>query len=137
VTYLYDGVHLWYALPSGRILCYPFARLEPDGVTYAKASWKPAADATEWPRARLCKGLACENITQAVANDLLRHSMRVLTQENYDIVLTVHDEIVLECPTLDAEKAMQRLSEIMCEPPAWAADIPLSVEAKIMQRYGK
>jgi hypothetical protein len=48
---------LWYALPSGRVLCYPFAKLETDGVTYAKAAWKPAADAKEWPRARLWKGL--------------------------------------------------------------------------------
>jgi len=76
VTYLFDGQHLWYALPSGRVLCYPFAKLEADGVTYAKAAWKPAADAKEWPRARLWKGLACENITQATANDLLRHSLR-------------------------------------------------------------
>ena len=59
VVYMFDGQHLWYALPSGRILCYPYARLEADGVSYAKASWKPAADAKEWPRARLWKGLAC------------------------------------------------------------------------------
>jgi len=59
ITYLFDGTHLWYALPSGRVLYYPFAKLEADGVTYAKASWKPAADATEWPRARLWRGLAC------------------------------------------------------------------------------
>jgi hypothetical protein len=82
---MFDGQHLWYALPSGRVLCYPFAKLEPDGVTYAKAAWKPAADAKEWPRARLWKGLACENITQATANDLLRHSLRQLD----DVVLHV------------------------------------------------
>ena len=70
VTYLYDGQHLWYALPSGRVLCYPFAKLEADGVSYLKAAWKPAADATEWPRARLWRGLAVENCTQAAANDL-------------------------------------------------------------------
>jgi hypothetical protein len=52
VVYMYDGQHLWYALPSGRVLCYPFAKLEAEGVSYLKAAWKPAADATEWPRAR-------------------------------------------------------------------------------------
>jgi len=76
VTYLFDGQHLGYALPSGRVLCYPFARLEPDGVTYAKSAWKQQPMQTEWPRGRLWRGLACENITQAVANDLLRHSLR-------------------------------------------------------------
>jgi DNA polymerase len=35
VTYYFDGLHLWYVLPSGRVLCYPYARLESEGVTYA------------------------------------------------------------------------------------------------------
>lgn len=126
VTYCFNGQHLWYALPSGRILCYPFARIEDDGITYAKAAWKPAADAKEWPRARLWKGLACENITQACANDLLRHALRQLP----NVVLHVHDEIVVEgdCPQLE---------KIMCTPPAWAADLPLKADVKTMERYGK
>jgi DNA polymerase len=131
VTYMYDGQHLWYALPSGRVLCYPYARLETDGVTYAKAAWKPAADATEWPRARLWKGLACENITQATANDLLRHALRQLD----DVVLHVHDEIVLE--TDRPEEMAERLEKVMCTPPEWAKGLPLGAEVAIMSRYGK
>jgi len=131
VTYLFDGQHLWYALPSGRVLCYPFAKLETDGVTYAKAAWKPAADATEWPRARLWKGLACENITQATANDLLRHALRQLD----DVVLHVHDEIVLE--TDRPEEMAERLEKVMCTPPEWAKGLPLGAEVAIMSRYGK
>ena len=131
VVYLYDGLHLWYALPSGRILCYPFAKLESEGVTYAKAAWKPAADATEWPRARLWKGLACENITQAVANDLLRHSLRHLD----DVVLHVHDEIVIETDKPDEIK--QKMIDVMCTPPDWAKELPLSIDVNTMLRYGK
>ena len=131
VTYMYDGQHLWYALPSGRVLCYPFAKLETDGVTYAKAAWKPAADAKEWPRARLWKGLACENITQATANDLLRHALRQLN----DVVLHVHDEIVLE--TDRPEEMAERLERVMCTPPNWAEGLPLDAEVAIMSRYGK
>ncbi len=131
VTYMFDGQHLWYALPSGRVLCYPFAKLDNDGVTYAKAAWKPAADAKEWPRARLWKGLACENITQATANDLLRHSLRQLD----DVVLHVHDEIVLE--TDRPEEMAVRLKEVMCTPPIWAEGLPLDAEVAIMSRYGK
>ena len=133
VAYMFDGQHLWYALPSGRILCYPYARLEPDGVSYAKASWKPAADAKEWPRARLWKGLACENITQAAANDVLRASLRQLD----GVVLHVHDEIVLEVPENDAESATARLHEVMCTPPVWANGLPLEAEVNVMKRYGK
>lgn len=130
ITYLFDGLHLWYALPSGRILCYPYAKLESEGVTYAKAAWKPAQDAKEWPRARLWKGLACENVTQAVANDLLRHSLRQLD----DVVLHVHDEIVLET---DREDAAEELKRVMCTAPEWAVGLPLNAEVETMKRYGK
>jgi DNA polymerase len=131
VTYLFDGRHLWYALPSGRVLCYPFARLEKDGVSYVKASWKPSGDALEWPRARLWKGLACENITQAIANDVLRSALRQLD----NVVLHVHDEIVLESD--NPEQDAKRLLKIMRTPPDWAAGLPLDAEVSIMSRYGK
>jgi DNA polymerase len=138
VTYLFDGQHLWYALPSGRVLCYPFARFDDEGnLTYAKASWKPAADAKEWPRGRLWKGLACENITQAVANDLLRHALWRLEEEGLDVVLTVHDEIVLEVPQSASDSVAERLVQIMCETPAWASGLPLNAEVAIMNQYGK
>jgi DNA polymerase len=132
ITYLADGKHLWYCLPSGRVLCYPFARFEDDGgITYAKASWKPAADAKEWPRARLWPGLACENVTQATAHDLLREALRRLD----GVVLHVHDEIVIE--TDQPEEAKARLEEVMITPPFWAEGLPLDVEASVMERYGK
>jgi DNA polymerase len=129
VVYMFDGQHLWYALPSGRVLCYPYAKLEADGVSYLKASWKPAADATEWPRARLWRGLAVENVTQAVANDILRHALRRLE----DVVLHVHDEVVVEC----ADDRAAEVERVMCEPPAWAVGLPLAAEVKIMKKYGK
>ena len=130
VTYLYDGTHLWYALPSGRVLCYPFARFEGDELTYLKAAWKPAQNAKEWPRARLWRGLACENITQATANDLLRYALRQV-----NAVLHVHDEIVLE--TSQPEEAAAELKRVMTTPPNWAGGLPLAAEVKIMRRYGK
>jgi len=130
-TYLFDGQHLWYSLPSGRVLCYPFARIDAEGITYAKAAWKPAADAKEWPRARLWKGLACENITQACANDLLRHALRQLD----GVVLHIHDEVVVETATPEA--TMEEVKRVMCTPPPWAEGLPLAAEVAVMHRYGK
>jgi DNA polymerase len=136
VTYFYDKQHLWYMLPSGRVLCYPFAKFEGEHLTYAKASWKPAADATEWPRARLWGGLACENVTQASAHDILRVNLRQLDAIGLmRTVAHVHDEIVIE--TADPERVKTELERIMVTPPDWAVGLPLAVEAKIMARYGK
>jgi hypothetical protein len=133
VAYLYDGTHLWWALPSGRVLCYPYARLEAGEVTYAKCSWKPAADATEWPRARLWKGLACENVTQACAHDLLRWARR----QREDVVLHVHDELVFEVPEGSVDEAAAQVLALMRKCPPWAAGLPLDAQVKVMSRYGK
>jgi DNA polymerase len=131
-VYLFDGQTLWYSLPSGRVLCYPNAKFDAEGnVTYTKAAWKPAADAKEWPRARLWRGLACENVTQATAHDILRHSLRQLD----GVVLHVHDEIVVECPAQEAEAVAAHMHQIMCSPPAWAEGLPLAAEGVTTTRY--
>jgi len=131
IVYHYDGQHLWYMLPSGRVLCYPYAKFDEDGISYAKSAWKPAQDAKHWPRARLWKGLACENITQAIANDLLRYALRQLD----DVVLHVHDEIVIESDR--PEDVASELKRVMTTCPNWAGGLPLAAEVKIMGRYGK
>lgn len=138
ITYLYDGQHLWYALPSGRVLCYPFARFDDEGnVTYAKASWKPAADAKEWPRGRLWRGLACENVVQATAHDILRHALRRLDEAGLFTVAHVHDEIIVECGVDEAEDVAEQVHRIMTTNPPWAEGLPLAAEGKVMLRYGK
>ena len=133
VTYLFDGNHLWYILPSGRILNYPFARIEDGAVTYLKAAFKPASDAVEWPRARLWQGIAQENCAQATANDLLRYSLRQLD----GVIAHIHDEIVVECREDEAENITKRMTSSMCSAPVWAEGLPLDVEIATMYRYGK
>jgi DNA polymerase len=136
-AYMFSGDNLWYVLPSGRVLCYPFARREDDDITYLKAAWKPAAGATEWPRARLWRGLALENMTQATANDLLRHTLRELHKDGIPVVGHVHDEVVIEIPESQAEDVLAHTAALMQTAPQWAAGLPLAVEGKIMTRYGK
>ena len=66
-----------------------------------------------------------------MANDLLRHALRQLD----DVVLHVHDEIVLE--STDPVEAAARLEKVMCTPPAWAKGLPLAAGVSVMTRYGK
>ena len=132
IVYLFDGQTLWYSLPSGRVLCYPNAKFDEEGnITYTKAAWKPAADAKEWPRARLWRGLACENVVQATAHDLLRYAMRHIPE----VVGHVHDEIVVECPKDQAELVAQRVHDVMCTAPEWATGLPLAAEGVTTTRY--
>lgn len=73
----------------------------------------------------------CENVTQASAHDILRAALRQVP----DVVLHVHDEIVVE--TAEPDRAKVELERIMTTPPAWATGLPLAVEAKVMKVYGK
>ena len=78
-------------------------------------------------------GKLVENITQAVARDVMAESMLKLEEEGYDIVLTVHDEIISEV----ADGSIERFKTIMETPPKWAKTLPITVEAYEAQRYRK
>jgi DNA polymerase len=57
--------------------------------------------------------------------------------KGFEITLTVHDEIVVECASETAETTKHQMEEIMCTAPPWAEGLPLAVEGSVMSRYGK
>jgi DNA polymerase len=54
----------------------------------------------------------------------------------YPIVLTVHDEIVVEAPDTPDYTA-DELSSILATQPAWAAGLPLAAKGFESKRYRK
>jgi DNA polymerase len=134
VTYAVGDGALLCRLPSGRVMRYPDAQIDEHGqVTYARGAWAPARGASSWPRAKLWGGLLTENLTQAIARDLLAAAMVRLEAMGYPVVLHVHDEIVCEVPAGVSEK----LADVMREPPAWAKGLPLEVKDRECERFGK
>ena len=87
----------------------------------------------KWCQQETYGGKLVENITQAVARDIMAESMLLLEQEGFEIVLTVHDEIISEVENGTVEK----FKEIMERPPTWGQDIPIQVEAYEATRYRK
>ena len=63
----------------------------------------------------------------------MAESMLLLEQEGFEIVLTVHDEIISEVENGTVEK----FKTIMEKPPTWGQDIPIQVEAYEATRYRK
>lgn len=127
-------------LPSGRAIRYPWCEPvleEPGNLRYLKAAWKPKADATEWPRAKLWGGLASENATQGVAADLLRHALVNAVEGGLPVIGHVHDELVAETGRHGADALAQDLKEEMLAAPAWAEGLPLAVETEVSTRYKK
>jgi len=140
VAYAFDGGDwLWCRLPSGRLLAYFQPRREfvetPWGdehlaVTVLWGSGKPKVG-EDWPRRGMHAGLWLENVTQAAAADILREAVIRIDDAGLDIVLTVHDEVVVE------GHCVEQLGAIMLQMPAWAVGLPLDGEGDSGTRYGK
>jgi len=53
------------------------------------------------------------------------------------IVMHVHDELVLEVPEDMSQYVSSRLQKYMETPPEWAKGLPLKAVPAIVTRYGK
>ena len=78
-------------------------------------------------------GKLVENITQAVARDIMAESMLLLEEQGYPIVLTVHDEIISEV----TNGTVEEFTTLMERTPKWAEGLPVKVEAYEAYRYRK
>jgi DNA polymerase bacteriophage-type len=106
-------------------------------LTALKAAFTPAADAKEWARHGLWRGIFIENIAQGNCAQLLREKLIDCEDAGLPAIFHVHDEIVLEVPEEDAEAARLKLKEIMERTPHWLEGLPLVADPEIMYRYGK
>lgn len=80
-------------------------------------------------------GKLAENVTQAVARDLLAWSMRELEKAGYTIVMHVHDEVVLEMP--EGLGSLEEACAIMGRTPSWAEGLPLEADGYECEFYRK
>lgn len=128
-----DGAWLRIRLPSGRCLCYPAPAIEPDG----RISYMGMHQYTkQWQRLYTYGGKLAENVTQAVARDVLCHGMKLADDHGFPVILTVHDEIV--CEVLDeGAPCVDSLVHWMTRVPEWAHGLPLAASGFEAQRYGK
>jgi DNA polymerase len=125
ITAAFDGYALTLALPGGRHVNYPGARLAPnrkyeDGdpdiefFDNAKGQWKPV---------RAWYGVLVENVVQGTARDLLAAALLRFEARGLSVVFHCHDEAVIEAAegTVTADEVLA----ILLEPPVWAAGLPL------------
>jgi len=88
-----------------------------------------------WRKVFAWHGHLTENVVQALARELLVDAMFRFEERGFPVVLTVHDEIVVEHPAITEDL----VKEIMSERPQWAVEIelPVAVEAWSGRRYRK
>jgi DNA polymerase I-like protein with 3'-5' exonuclease and polymerase domains len=56
--------------------------------------------------------------------------------KRYRVALTVHDAAVVVVPDDEVQEAVSYITGLMSVPPAWAAGLPVSCEAKVGDTYG-
>lgn len=80
--------------------------------------------------------LIVHNCTQAFARDIMAYNMPAIDAAGYEIVLTVHDELLTETPN-DPSFTSDELATMMAAVPPWAAGIPLAAAGFETTRYRK
>lgn len=126
------GTWLRIRLPSDRYLCYPGIRVDENEITYSGKDQY----SRKWTRLKTYGGKLVENITQAVARDVLVNGMIEADREGYPIILTVHDELITEVPDVP-EYSHEALSTVMTRKAEWMEGLPLSAAGYEAYRYRK
>ena len=123
-------------LPSGRVMVYPLARKPEKGERAEMVFREYSGYGTSGTDICTYAGKLCENVTQAVARDILTSSMEPIENAGYRIVLSVHDEYIAEAPDTP-DYTHEELARLMATPPAWAEGLPLAAAGFEAMRYRK
>lgn len=137
ITFSYINHILFIGLPSGRKLAYYNARIE-DGKKGKPAITYEGVDqeTKTWGRNDTWGGKLVENIVQAVARDCLAETIKRVSSAGYQIVMHVHDEIIVDVPKADTG-ALQTITDIMAQPLSWAPGLPLRGDGYETDYYRK
>lgn len=117
-------------LPSKRWLIYDRPTLKDDSLFFMGVDNKTG----KYTEQNTYGGRLIENVTQAVARDLMAESAIRVDNAGYSIVLRVHDELVCEEPI---GTGVDELVKLMTITPQWANGLPIAAEGWVDERYVK
>jgi DNA polymerase len=130
-------------LPSGRLICWQQPELElvitPWGSEKLGVTVHSQNTYTrQWTRNQLIGSSIFQSAVQGTARDFLANAMLNLELNGYEIINSIHDEVLLLVDESKAEEALENdVMPIMTHPPKWAPDFPLAAEGWVGKRYRK
>lgn len=111
-------------------------KIKIDGEPYQSLVYKGVDTYTKkWQEIDTYGGKLVENVTQAVARDLMADAMLRIDAAGYPVILTVHDEVLAEPPEGFGSEA--EFDALMSTLPIWAAGCPVSAKGWRGKRYRK
>lgn len=123
-------------LPSGRSLRYFEPQITTNRFGGESVSYQ-SYDAGRWSRVESYGPKFVENIVQAVARDCLRDAMMATELRYPEIVMHVHDEMIVEVPETAADVALSDICGIMARPVPWASGLVLRGDGYVTKFYRK
>ena len=129
-------------LPSGRCLTYPKAFLEYKDTPWGERKlalhyYAVDSKTKRWQPEATYGGKIIENITQAVARDILAAAMLRSETRGFPVAFSVHDEIVCDVHGRSTDHHLQEWGSLLCELPKWADGLPIKAECWKGGRYRK
>ena len=140
VSFLVKGSFLFCQLPSKRVLSYPYPQLKMTDKSFTEQlHYKHVQSVTNnWEETYTYGGKLAENITQAVARDILAEAIVRCEENQFPVVLHVHDEIVVEVSeTVCQSVVLDRFEKLVATNPPWASGLPIAAAGWIGKRYRK
>lgn len=128
---------LFIELPSGRELAYYNPRIKSNKWGDPSVWYEGENDKNQWVLMSTYGGKITENITQAVARDVLCDAQYRIDRAGYEIVLHVHDEIGGECDDDHAGQSLENICDILAIAPEWARGLPLRADGFVSKYYKK
>lgn len=136
------GRFLYCKLPSGRRLAYadPSVRVAPTAWGEARLTlfhYGVNATTKRWELQKTWGGTLTENVVQAIARDLMAEAMLRIERAGWEIVLSVHDELIAETTVCASGLTHEHFETLMSELPPWAEGAPIAVDGWRGARYRK
>lgn len=132
IRFTYESGFLFITLPSGRRLAYVKPKIGVNQFGGESVTYEGVGGTKKWERLESYGPKFCENITQAIARDILMYAMQTL--RNCSIVAHVHDELIIEC---DRQVSLSTVCELMGRTPSWAKGLLLRADGYECEFYQK
>jgi len=141
-TWRIEGDFLTIQLPSKTKLYYYKPKWEQVEAPWGDTIWQmtymgQSQFTNQWTRLQNHGGRGVEQITQAIAKEILKEGMLRYTNLGGSIVGHVHDEGIAEEEEANAKMWLDAMNGCLVRPPEWAPDLLLGAEGYVSKRYKK
>lgn len=125
---------LFINLPSGRQLAYVKPKIGQNRFGSESVTYEGVGTTKKWERIESYGPKFVENIVQAISRDILSYAIRRLDRMGLSIVMSVHDEVVIEASD---EVSLEAVCQSMAETPPWTEGLLLRADGYMCPFYKK